>query len=146
MKLRPDIRKLIFNFLIWTLIIGALFFVAFIKIFVYTEWGYAQWIIIGVFLGLIVLLFIAMYFTTYYIIDKHEFKYLCLGKEMTFEYQKIHYIEAKRGKDSKTLGIYLSPTDVKYLTNDKNGVLYETLMDKCPELYDSSFINKDNKR
>ena len=87
-----------------------------------------------------ILLYIAMYKSTYYIIEKKSFIYKCLGKETIFDYSKIHYIEAKQGRDSKTIGIYLSPHDVKYLTTDKDGVLYDTLMKKCDQLFDDRYL------
>lgn len=85
------------------------------------------------------ILYLVVYKTTYYILEDKKFTFVCMGKETVVEYSKVHYIDAKKGKDTKTIGLYFSPTTVKYFMNDKDGKLYDELMDKCTQLFDESY-------
>lgn len=144
-KIRPSLKKVSLNFLLWDVILAAIIFLCLLNVFVFRAWDYVQWIIIGGYLLASIILYFVMYKTTYYVIDKKSFSYFCLGKESVFSYQNIRFVEAKQGKKSGTLGLYLTPTYVRYLTADKDGILYDTLMKKCNQQNDENNLKEPKK-
>ncbi len=144
MKVRIDTWRVTWRFLIVYLIIVIIAFVSFMGLFFKfdlenhivtpAEFGTGQ-IIFLVALGVV---FIVTYIPTitcfYYIIEDKYFIQKRIGKDYQFEYKNIVYIDIEQSEKKKMVIFYSSTARMRYLFQDKEGKLYETLLKKCPNI------------
>ena len=87
-------------------------------------------------LVLIFVLPIVFYFITiknyYYIIENKSFIIKKYGKTLEFDYKNIQFIDIDESKRKGQVIFYAPTCRTKYLLGDKNGLLLETLIKKCP--------------
>lgn len=62
---------------------------------------------------------------TYYKVDKLKITHVKMGKEFEFYFKDIIYIDEEWSKKHKMLLFYTSDGKSKFLTFDKNGVIFE---------------------
>ena len=144
MKLRVQPWRLIWRFLVALLVIYAVSFGAFISLFfsidfntwVFTPvvWDYRQpLLIIGIFV-IGVAAFIPSLTSCYYICDKHSFIMKRYWKTYEFDYANIKFIDIDESKRKKMVIFWSTTARMKYLLGDKDGVLLDTLIKKCPDI------------
>lgn len=56
-----------------------------------------------------------------------------VGKDYQFDYNNIYFIDIEKSKKKKMVIFYSSKAKMRYMLGDKDGVLLETLIKKCPK-------------
>lgn len=143
MKLRPRFwavtwRYLVVSFII-LLVVATSFFAIFLKIdpdtgvVQFTGWGVAQYLfVIGV--PVILVIFYILSVTLYYYkIDEYSFSMVRFGKEFVFDYVNIEFIDIDESRRKNQVIFYSPKSKTRYLLGDKDGILLETLIKKCPK-------------
>ena len=144
MKLRVHPWRLIWRFLVVLLIIYAIAFGAFIAMFFNIDfstgtftpivWDYRQpLLIIGIFV-IATIAFVPSITSSYYVVESNYFIMRKYGKEYEFNYKNIEFIDIEESKRKKMVIFYTKTAKMKYLLGDKNGVLLDTLIKKCPNV------------
>ena len=78
-------------------------------------------------------MFIPAFASSYYIVDKHSFIVKKYGRETEFDYSNIEFIDIEASQKKKMVIFYSKTARMRYLLGDKDGILLETLIKKCPE-------------
>ena len=143
MKLRVDPWRLIWRFLIVLLVIYvvafAFFFTSFFKVDFSSwhiepvVWDFRQPLIIAGIFAVGVAMFIPAIASSYYVVEKHSFIVKKYGRETEYDYANIEFIDVETSKKKKMVIFYSKVAKMRYLLGDKNGVLLDTLIKKCPE-------------
>lgn len=144
MKLKVHPWRLIWRFLIALAVIYivtlaacfTLFFTVDFKTFEVTPvvWDYRQPLVMSIMLVLGVGAFIPALTSYYYVCESKYFIMKKYGKEYQFDYSNIEYIDIEKSKKKKMVIFYSSKAKMKYLLGDKEGVLLDTLIKKCPNV------------
>ena len=144
MKLRVHPWRLIWRFLVALAVIYVVAFGAFISMFftidfktwVFTPvvWDYRQPLVLGGIFVIGVAAFIPSLSSYYYTVGSHSFIMKRYGKEYEFDYKNIEFIDIKESQKKKMVIFYTKTAKTKYLLGDKDGVLLDTLIKKCPDI------------
>ena len=134
MKVRIPAKKIIFMWVAVLLIIGVVISLMFFNLFYLTKWNYWQPIIIGIYVLVMVFILIMSLNTQYYEINKKDLTECKFGKKYTYFYNDIIYIDIEGSKKSKVLEFVTKYGHVKYLTFDKEGKIFEAVVNKCKNL------------
>lgn len=133
-KLRPSKKKMILYGII-TYIVGAvIIYLAFFNKFMTLPWDAIPIVIIVLYTAIVALFFILALKFYYYVIEKDFFVVRKMNKEIYYDYKDIVYIVEDRKSKNSAITFYLNNGAVRFLTPDKNDVLYETLLRKCHNL------------
>ena len=133
MRVKVSLKR---SILIWLagFIVGAiLVFGCFYWLF-FRNWDVVQPLIIGFYVLLMVTLLILSLFTNYYEITKKYVTIHKFGKEVVYYYSDIIYIDKEYSEKKKTILLVTRFDHVRYITFDKEGVLYNTMMEHCQNL------------
>ena len=143
MKLRVAPWRIVWRFLVVFLVItiilflstSAVYFDIDLETWTWTPkpWEFSQVFIIIV-LGVVFVTFLVMSLLFYYY--KIEDKYFIMkrfGKEYQFEYKNIEFIDIEKSKKKGQVIFYSKTAKMRYMLGDKDGILLETLIKKCPE-------------
>ena len=133
-KLRPSAFKLAIYAVVAFLIIGTIVFISFFSLFVTFPWEPIVYFFIIAIPSLVLLFFFLSLKYYYYVIEKKFFVVRKFNKEYYYNYDDIIYIDTHRKSPKKAIAFYTNKNDVRYLTTDKNDVLYKTLLNKCKNL------------
>ena len=131
MKLPVDRKRTIITFLIWDLIFAVLLFVYCIQLFIFQSWGVIQFVLIGVFVAISILMLVLSLTRNFYVIES---KYLVIvkgNKEMYYHYSDVVYIDKAQSEKKRVLSFYTNKGHVRYLPFDKEGKIYSTFCNKC---------------
>lgn len=134
MKVRIPAKKIIFMWVAVLLIIGVVISLMFFNLFYLTKWSYWQPIIISIYVLVMVFILIMSLNTQYYEINKKDLTECKFGKKYTYFYNDIIYIDIEGSKKSKVLEFVTKYGHVKYLTFDKEGKIFEAVVNKCKNL------------
>lgn len=109
-------------------------------LFLVPDWDWQQWTVIAVFIISTIFFYVLTIFQNYYILEKkyvlvHRFK-----KEMYYYFSDVIYIDEKYSKKHKMILFVTNRGDIRYLTFDRKGILYETMLDKCTNLIDEGTL------
>lgn len=97
-------------------------------------WDFKQpLIIVGIFVVSLIA-FIPAITSYYYTVEKKCFIMRKYGKEYEFEYANIEFIDIEESKRKKMVIFYTKTAKTRYLLGDKDGVLLDTLIKKCPNI------------
>ncbi len=141
MKVKVSVWRITWRYLIVSLIVlGALFGVSFTLFITVNEagetipatWGVGQYMLV-IFAGVALLFFYFLsIFSYYYVIEKDHFVLKRYWKEYQFDYKNIEFIDIEESKRKKQVIFYSPKSKTRYLLGDKDGVLLDTLIKKCP--------------
>ena len=144
MKLRVHPWRLIWRFLVLMAIIyvvafGLLFTIFFDVDFTTMQvspatWDFRQPLVIGGILLVSVATFIPALTSYYYVCESKYFTMKKYGKEYEFTYSNIEFIDIEKSKKKNMVIFYTQKSRTQYLLGDKDGVLLETLIKKCPNV------------
>lgn len=144
MKLKMRVWSLIWRFLV---VIGIIYLAILISLnslfisidystgdFSFVSWDYRQPVIlIGVlFLGFIG--FIPSITSSYYLVEDKYFSVVRYGKEVSYYYENIEFIDIEKSRKKKMVIFYSSKAKMRYLIGDKEGKLLGILIKKCPNI------------
>lgn len=144
MKLRVHPWRLIWRFLVALAVIYAVAFGAFISMFFTIDfstwtftpvvWDYRQPLVLAGIFVIGVAAFIPSLTSTYYMVGSNSFIMKRYGKEYEFDYKNIEFIDIETSQKKKMVIFYTKMARTKYLLGDKDGVLLDTLIKKCPNI------------
>ena len=132
MKVRISMRRMIWP-LIATTILGAIIvFALTFHLFLFElPWDWRQYTIIGIYVLLSAALFILTAFAISYEINR---KYVIVHKgrkQLIYYYNDVVYIDEEKSEKKKMIHFYTKQGHVRYLTFDKKGLLYPTMLENC---------------
>ena len=140
-KYRPHPWRLIWRFLIVFLVLFTIFFIMSFNTYVGVDdeghiflrhWEATQYIFFFLILALGVGTFIPSLTSCYYLIDNNSFTFKKYGKTLEFKYDNIEFVDIETSKRKNQVIFYSKTAKMRYLLNDKEGVLLDTLIKKCP--------------
>lgn len=95
-------------------------------------WGVSQTIFVIILGVALIAIYIASIMFYYYIIEDKYFTIVRYGKQLSFEYKNIEFIDIETSKRKHQVIFYSPKARTRYLLGDKEGKLLETLIKKCP--------------
>lgn len=140
MKLRLSLFRMTWTFLIAAVIGAGIIFLMMWDLFINSGWDWRQWTVISAFIVSTIFFYVLTIFQNYYILEKkyvlvHRFK-----REMFYYFSDVIYIDEKYSKKHKMILFVTNRGDIRYLTFDRKGILYETMLDKCTNLIDKESV------
>lgn len=94
----------------------------------------SHYVIMGAWLISTVIFIILSLKNNYYIIEKYRLVYHRLNKDMFYEYKSILYVDEVWSKKNKTLLFYTDLGHARYLPFDRDGMIYEKVMQRAKNL------------
>ena len=140
-KYRPHPWRLIWRFLLVFLVLFLIFFAVSFNTYIgldengkmfWRPWEATQYIFFFLIIGLGVGTFIPSLTSCYYIIEHDYFIFRKYGKTLEFKYNNIEFIDIETSKRKNQVIFYSKTAKMRYLLNDKDGVLLDTIIKKCP--------------
>ena len=132
MKVRPSFVRLLPSLLIIIFLGAGLIFGLTFNLFVFTfPYDWRQFAIIGIWLALSITLIILTITTGYYEVQK---KYVIVHKGMKkliYYYSDVVYIDEEQSEKKKMVHFFTKQGHVRYLTFDRGGILYNTMIANC---------------
>ena len=143
MKLRVKPWRLIWRFLVVLAVIYVAFFGLFFNMFFSIDttsfaitprpWDFKQPLLIAGIFAICLGAFIPSFTSYYYICESKHFIMKKYGKEYEFDYANIEFIDIEQSKKKQMVIFYSNKAKMRYLLGDKDGVLLDTLIKKCPK-------------
>ncbi len=143
MKYRPKIWSITWRYLIVALILAAAVYGFAYGLFIgsdsetgapyFLPWGFAQYFLVSLVPTVLIGFYILSVTLYYYTIDEYSFSMFRFGKEFVFEYKNIEFIDIEESKRKHQVIFYSPKSRTRYMLGDKDGVLLETLIKKCPK-------------
>ena len=142
MKLKIGVWRITWRYLVVFLVIFLIAFGTCFSVFfeitdtgvVPREFGSSQIIFLVIFFGIFIVTYILSLIGFYYVVEDKYFSVKKFGKEITYDYQNIEFIDIETSKRKKQVIFYSKVARMRYMLGDKNGVLLETLIKKCPNI------------
>ena len=134
MKLPVSRKRTLITFAIADLIFAVLLFLSCFSLFVLQEWGIVQFIVIGIFIIISVVMLVLSLTRNFYVIESKFLVSVKGYKEMYYNYKDVVYIDKAQSEKKKVLCFYTNKNHVRYLPFDKDGKIYEVMCDKCHNL------------
>ena len=123
-------------------IIAGILCLTFFNLFFKNNWDYRQFIIISAYALLMAVILVLSLNSYYYEINKKDLTVSRFGKKYVYFYSDIIYIDEEQSKKSKTLCFVTKFGDVKYLTFDKEGKIFEVAISRCKNLISLEEVKK----
>ena len=134
MKVPVDRRRTVLIFIIVDIIFAIALFLSCINLFLFTKWGPIQFLIIGVYVGVSVLMLMLSLKRNFYVIENKYLVVVRSFKEMYYNYSDVVYIDEAQSEKRRVLCFYTNKGHTRYLPFDKDGKIYETMCNKCRNL------------
>ena len=131
MKVYPLLGKTIIMLLASALFAGALVFGLCFNIFIFQPWTWVQPLIIGLWAVSSIVLIIVTPRKIYYEVNRKYVRVVKYGKEMVYNYSDVVYIDEEKSQRKKTICFYTNLGHERYLTFDREGLLYKTMIANC---------------
>ena len=143
MKLPVDRKRTIITFLIADLIFAVLLFLSCISLFLFSEWGVIQILIIALYVVVSVVMLVLSLTRNFYVIESKYLVVVKAHKEMYYDYNDVVYIDKEQSERRRVLCFYTRQGHTRYLPFDKEGKIYNTFINKCHNLMDKeTFVTK----
>ena len=143
MKLRIGVWRVTWRYLIVLVVVLAIAFGSCFGVFfsvddsgsiIFNPFGTSQIMFIAISLSLALIIYFVAIFGFSYIIEDKYFVVKRLKKEIAYDYKNIEFIDIETSKRKKQVIFYCKTLKMRYLLGDKNGVLLDTLIKKCPNI------------
>ena len=134
MKFPVDRKRTIITFIVADLIFAVLLFVSCIYLFLFQKWGVYQWLIIALYVVISIFMLVLSLTRNFYVIES---KYLVVvkgNKNMYYYYTDVVYIDKVQSEKKRVLTFCTNKGHSRYLPFDKEGKIYETMINKCHNL------------
>ena len=142
MKVRVSTWAITWRYLIFSLILIVVLFLAFFGVFfapnaegvlTFVGFGVSQIMIVVLVPAVLVVFYLLSVFTYYYVIEDKYFIMKRFGREFIFDYKNIEFIDIDESKRKNQVIFYSPKSRTRYLLGDRGGKLLETLIKKCPK-------------
>jgi len=140
MKVWPSFQKTLLLALVIFLFSAVIVFTSCINLFLFEEWDYRQWLIIGVFLASSILILIFSLRTYFYVIEKRELIVIKFKRELVYPYSEIIYIDQNQKRKRSTITIVMKSGQIIYLIPDNKNQVYKSLQKNCDDLLDKQEV------
>ena len=134
MKVQIPFKKILIMwvsvYFIFLMVILGVFF----QTFFLTSWDFVQPLILSIYSIVMILILILAYNGQYYEINKKDLTEYRLGKKYTYFYNDIIYIDDDEALKHNTLCFVTKHGHVKYLSMDKDALIYKAMKNHCPNL------------
>ena len=134
MKLPVDRKRTIITFIIADLVFAVLLFLSCLYLFLFQEWGVAQFAIIGLFVVVSVFMLVMSLTRNFYVIEGKYIVVVKGYKNMFYNYEDVVYIDKAQSERRKVLCFCTNKGHTRYLPFDKEGKIYATMCRKCHNL------------
>ena len=141
MVVRVALWRITWRFLIVYLVFLTIGFLSFFGMFFGFDggfhakpWSLNQTLFFVIFAVIFLITYIPSVTCFYFIIEDDHFTQKRIGKDYQFEYKNIEFIDIEKSQKKKMVIFYSSTAKMRYMIGDKNGVLLETLIKKCPKV------------
>ncbi|MCB9498196.1 MAG: hypothetical protein H6688_01905 [Erysipelotrichaceae bacterium] len=134
MKVKPSSKKMIFISLGITLFCGLLIFTTCISIFLFQEWNYVQWLIIGVYIATSISIFFISSNSYFYYIESKFLRIIRFKKVIKYPYADILWLDQSKGEKNGTITFVLKTGKVIYLIPDDEGLVYRAILKNSKNL------------
>ena len=134
MKLPVSRKRTIITFLIADLIFAVLIFLSCFKLFVLDTWSAVQFIIIGIYVAVSILMLVLSLTRNFYVIESKYLVSVKGYKELYYHYKDVVYIDKAQSEKRRVLCFYTSKGHARYLPFDKEGKIYTAMCNKCHNL------------
>ena len=131
MKVKVDPKRTIITFIIADFALAALLFLSCINIFLFQDFGLLQIILIAVFVLISVLMLSLSLTRNFYVIEKQFLVVVRGPKELEYQYADVVYIDKAQSEKRRVLCFYTKYGHCRYLPFDKEGKIYEAMVNKC---------------
>lgn len=134
MKVPVDRLRTLLIFVIADLVLAVALFLSCMNLFLFSEWGVVQILIIALFVILSVFMLVLSLVRNYYVIES---KYLVVvkgPKVMYYYYTDVVYIDIPQTEKRKVLCFFTNKGHARYLPFDKNQEIYKAMKKKCHNL------------
>ena len=143
MKVPVSRKRTLITFFMADLIFAVLIFLSCFSLFVLQKWGVIQFVVIGIFVVISVVMLVLSLTRNFYVIESKYLVSVKGYKEMYYHYKDVVYIDKKQSEKRRVLCFYTNKGHVRYLPFDKNGKIYEAMCEKCHNLLsDEEFHSK----
>ena len=134
MKVPVDRRRTVLIFIIVDIIFAIALFLSCINLFLFTKWGPIQFLIIGVYVGVSVLMLMLSLKRNFYVIENKYLVVVRSFKEMYYNYSDVVYIDEAQSEKRRVLCFYTNKGHTRYLPFDKDGLIYKEMRKRCKNL------------
>ena len=131
MKLYIPRYKTILTFLAAFIFLGAALFGICFWIFLDWPWDFRQPLIIGLWLLSSIVFLILSLTANYYVLNKKYIMVKRLGKELYYYFSDVVYIDEEKSEKKKMIHFFTRQGHTRYLTFDKEGLIYKTMLEKA---------------
>ena len=131
MILRINPWRVILTFLAAFLLLSAVLFAILFNIFLDFPWDFRQPLIISIFILSSIFFLVLSLTKNYYELTKKYIKVKRLGRELIYYFSDVVYIDEEKSVKKKMVHFYTKQGHPRYLTFDKNGIIYKTMLEKC---------------
>jgi hypothetical protein len=118
------------------LVFGALFW-----LFLEPVWTWQQWTVIAVFIGSTIFFYVLTIMQNYYVLEKKYIKVHRFKKEMYYYFSDIVYIDEEYSEKHKMILFVTSRGDIRYLTFDRKGLVYQAMLERSNNLIAKETLN-----
>ena len=130
----------------WRYLIAALFFFVILIAFgfniylakdpetgktILAPWGVSQILFTAFIFGAIIIGYVLSVNNYYYIVEDDYFIVKKFSKTIQYDYRNIEFIDIETSQKKKQVIFYVKVAKMRYLLGDKDGVLLNTLIEKC---------------
>ena len=134
MKLPVDRKRTLIMFAIADLAFAALLFLSCFNIFLFQKWGALQFVLIGIFVFISILMLVLSLTRNYYVIERQYLVVVRATKEVHYFYNNVVYIDKTQTEKKRVLSFCTDKGVTRYLPFDKKGKIYNTFLLKCKNL------------
>ena len=131
MKVPVDARRTIITFLVVDLIFAVLLFLSCINLFLFTEWGIYQILVIAIFVIVSVSMLILSLKRNFYVIESKYLVVVKAFKEAYYYYNDVVYIDEEQSERRRVLCFFTNKGHTRYLPYDKDGEIYKAMTKRC---------------
>lgn len=131
MKVYPLLKKTIIMLLVTVLTVGAFLFLICFNLFLFNAWDWRQPLIIGAWFVSSLILFILTPRNIYYEVNKKYVSVYKYRKQTIYYFNDVVYIDEEKSLKHKTVYFYTNKGHARYLTFDKQNLLYPTMLAHC---------------
>lgn len=141
-------KKLILLYVGMFFVFEAIFFLSFTisDLVDYGDLGVIFYIYTPILLGLAVFLCVLSIKKTYYVLNNVRVIHFKMGKETSYEWSHIVYIDREWSEKHKTLLFYLENGKECFLSFDKEHLIYDYALQHCPLISDEEFVLRYTKK
>lgn len=142
MKLQIDPKRTIISCIFAAIFAAGIFFLAVHQSFLTWPWNFVPYLVIGVYIVLTTAFFILTLKSSYYILEKKSVIVRRFRKDLRYNFYDIIYIDQEKSEKKRMIYFFTRQGHTRYLTFDKEGLLYKVMLEKCPLMSKEDFEAK----